>query len=257
MPIKTDKIYSLQSWRDIKEPSDYLYEKYVKPVQNRRMYLYGVSLGGSIQTHYILNDNANTPYSAMVAYGNPFQPEDTITKFKTLMFGLYDKGLGAKLFIRFKEMLPELSKYSSEEKIEKYTKGLENNSYRLSNFDDHIIAPMFGFKDAMDYYRNSRISGNLHKIKRCPTMFLQSWDDILMIKCYPVEEIRNNPNTLLAMTQRGGHCCHLTHSKRKLTNLRIFDWISWIFPSSSWFADPVMDFIDTVERQNREKVKRN
>ena len=66
------------SWKDIKEPSDYIYEKYVKPIAGRRMYLYGVSLGGAIQTHYILNDNENTPFSAMVSYGNPFAPEDTI-----------------------------------------------------------------------------------------------------------------------------------------------------------------------------------
>ena len=248
MPIKSDKLYSLASWRDLKEPTDYIYSKYIKPVPDRRMYLYGVSLGGAIQTHYILNDNENTPYSAMVAYGNPFAPEDTITKFKTLMFGLYDIGLGVKLFRMFRKVLPELSKYSSSEKMEKYNKALEINSLRLSALDDYIIAPMFGFKDAMDYYRNSRISGSLHKLKRCPTMFLASWDDILMNKRYPVEEIRNNPNTLLALTQQGGHCCHLTHSKRKITGFRLLDWISWFFPSSSWFADPVMDFIETVER---------
>lgn len=45
------------------------------------MYLYGVSLGGAIQTHYMLNDDAQTPYSGMVCYGNPFAPEDTNEHF--------------------------------------------------------------------------------------------------------------------------------------------------------------------------------
>ena len=129
-----------------------------------------------------------------------------------------------------------------------YRNGLYNESYRLTSIDTHVIAPMFGFKDSMAYYEASTISGSLHKIKRCPTMFLAAWDDILMNRNYPVDEIRGNPNVLLAITERGGHCCHLTHSKRQLTGLSFIDWISWPFPSSTWFADPVMNFIDTVER---------
>ena len=30
MPIQSDKMYHLLSWKDIKEPSDYLYETYCK-----------------------------------------------------------------------------------------------------------------------------------------------------------------------------------------------------------------------------------
>ena len=251
MPVQSDKLYHMLSWRDIKEPSDYIYSKYVKPVAGRRMYLYGVSLGGAIQTHYILNDNADTPFSAMVSYGNPFAPEDTIQSFKDKMWGLYDVGLGLHLNGKLKASLPDLAKYTSKEKMDIYRNGLYNESYRLTSIDSHIIAPMFGFKDSMAYYKASRISGSLHKIKRCPTMFLESWDDILMDRCYPVEEIRNNPNVLLACTDRGGHCCHLTHSKRKLTGLPFIDCFSWFFPSSNWFADPCMDFIETVEKQHR------
>jgi len=117
----------------------------------------------------------------MVAYGNPFEPEETFARWKTMMFGLYDIGLGITIFSIFKKVFPEISKYSSPEQIENYNKVMKNNS-RLSAFTDYIIAPMFGFKDAEEYYRSARISGNLHKLKRCPTMFLHSWDDILVMK---------------------------------------------------------------------------
>ena len=50
MPIQSGKLYSLASWRDLKEASDYIYSKYVEPVPDRKMYLYGVSLGGSVAT---------------------------------------------------------------------------------------------------------------------------------------------------------------------------------------------------------------
>ena len=58
------------------------------------MYLYGVSLGGNILMHYMLNDAANVPYSAVVTYGTPFCPEEAIDHFKNAAYGMYDMGLG-------------------------------------------------------------------------------------------------------------------------------------------------------------------
>ena len=111
---------------------------------------------------------------------------------------------------------------------------------------------MYGFKNKMEYYRASKLKGKLHNLRRCPTMFLESWDDFLSEPhSYPVEEIKNNPNVLMAITERGGHVCHLTHSKRKITGLPLIDFISWFLPSTGWYAEPVMDFIDTIERQHR------
>ena len=136
------------------------------------MYLYGVSLGATIQTHYMINDNENTPYSGMVSYANLFAPDVTVAQFKAKMFGLYDWGMGVMLNWKIRDSLPELAKYSTKEQIETYRHGLYNESYRLTSIDTHVIAPMFGFRDSMDYYTSSRLSGNLHKIKRCPTMFL-------------------------------------------------------------------------------------
>ena len=96
MPIQTDKMYHLLSWRDIKEPTDYLHEKYCKS-QGRRMYLYGVSLGGGILMHYMLNDAAASPYSAVVTYGTPMCTDGATESFKNRMWGLYDFGLGYNL----------------------------------------------------------------------------------------------------------------------------------------------------------------
>ena len=168
--------------------------------------------------------------------------------FESKAYGFYTKALGLAKNLQIRKALPELAKHTSKEKMEVYRNGLYNESFRLTSVDTHIIAPMFGFRDSMEYYKAARITGRLHEIKRCPTMFLQSWDDILMTpESFPKEEIKANPNLLLACTKRGGHCCHLTHSTRQLTGLPFIDWVSWFFPSSSWFAEPAMDFIDTIE----------
>ena len=247
MPVQSDKMYCLLSWKDVKEPSDYLFKTYCEK-QGRRMYLYSCSLGGGISTHYLMNDDANTPYSGSVSYGTPMNPAMTVPMFKTRLGGLYDWGLGFHLNLKIREQLPFLAKHTTKEKMAIYTNGLYNESFRLTSIDSHIIAPMFGFKDSAEYYRAAKITGNLHKITKAPAMFLQSWDDILMIpESFPVDEFKSNPNLLLAMTARGGHCCHLTHSSRKLTGFAALDWLACIFPSSKWFAYPIVDFLATIE----------
>eukprot|EP00806_Schmidingerella_arcuata_P002138 Macronucleus_2933.p1 GENE.Macronucleus_2933~~Macronucleus_2933.p1 ORF type:complete len:228 (+),score=34.25 Macronucleus_2933:1-684(+) len=215
------------------------------------MYLYAVSLGGCISTHYLINDDANTPFSGAVTYGTPMNPVMTAKPFKERLWGLYDWGLGLSLNLKVRKVLPQLQKHCSKEKGEIFRKGLYDESFRLTAFDENMIAPMFGYKDAMDYYKHGTVSGLLHKITRCPTMFLEGNDDPLMIpESFPRDEIAKNPNLLLALTNNGGHCCHLTHSERKVFGLAALDWISWFFPSSSWFAGPIIDFFDTIERQH-------
>ena len=130
MPVQSDRMYSMVSWRDLKEPSDYLYEKYCKR-QGRRMYLYGVSLGGIIQTHYILEDNANTPYSGVVSYGVPFKPDESLHAFKSNGFGFYDWFLGLFINLWARTLIDDLAKFASKEKIEIYRHGLFNESFRL------------------------------------------------------------------------------------------------------------------------------
>lgn len=61
------------------------------------MYLYAVSLGGAVSTHYLLNDDANTPFSGAVTYGTPMNPGVTMMVFRDKLWGLYDWGLGFSL----------------------------------------------------------------------------------------------------------------------------------------------------------------
>ena len=100
-----------------------------------------------------MNDNANTPYSAMVSYGSTFAPDETVSKFKSNMFGLYDYALGFGLNHKLRAELPNLAKSTSKAKMDIYRNGLYNTDYRLTSIDSHVVAPMFGFKDSMDYYK--------------------------------------------------------------------------------------------------------
>ena len=65
--------------------------------------------------------------------------------------------------------------------MESYEKGLNyfpDKTFRLTNIDTRIIAPMFGYKDYMEYYKAAVISKRLNKIT-CPMLYLASMDDPL------------------------------------------------------------------------------
>jgi len=111
---------------------------------------------------------------------------------------------------------------------------------------------MFGYKDSTEYYRAATISGHLHKIT-CPTLYLGSLDDPLHTpESFPEAECEKTPNILLATTNYGGHVCHLTHRQGP----GLLGKLSWIFPASEWFAEPIAEFFDCLEKNNIKEHKR-
>ena len=72
-------------------------------------------------------------------------------------------------------------------------------------FDDRYTAPLHGFLDANDYWRQCSCKTFLPHI-RTPTILVSAEDDpILDASCYPFEEAKANPNLWLIVTKHGGH----------------------------------------------------
>lgn len=75
----------------------------------------------------------------------------------------------------------------------------------IEQFDDHYVAPAFGFTDARDYYAKASAKPFLKRI-RIPTLVIHAQDDPFI----PLEPIREalaepNPHVLLITPPRGGH----------------------------------------------------
>ena len=125
------------------------------------MYIYGCSLGGTVISHLLIKD-PDHKFSGATAYGNPFDPARDTENFKTRACGLYDIVLGLSVNLKMRDTIKDIEKYSSKEQIESYRKGLnffKDKTFRLTNIDTRIIAPMFGYKDSMAYYKAAVISG--------------------------------------------------------------------------------------------------
>ena len=71
--------------------------------------------------------------------------------------------------------------------------------------DDKIQAPLFGFKNSMDYHKKLTCYNRIPNII-VPTLFFNSLDDTVIVKeCIDYEIFHKNPNVVLATTERGGH----------------------------------------------------
>ncbi len=82
-------------------------------------------------------------------------------------------------------------------------RALAAKSFRV--FDDAATAPLHGFSDAEEYYRQSSSAQFLDNIQ-IPTLLIHSADDpFLPAKCVPLHRAHENPNIVAAFTSRGGH----------------------------------------------------
>ena len=73
------------------------------------------------------------------------------------------------------------------------------------DFDEYFTAPMYGFKDAEDYYKKSMALPHLDKIDRKSLIINALNDPFLGPKCYPHQLVRDMENVTLITPKYGGH----------------------------------------------------
>jgi hypothetical protein len=84
---------------------------------------------------------------------------------------------------------------------------------RWRDFDEWFSAPICGYRDAADFYRNASAKYFLAGIRR-PTLLVNALNDpILTPACMPIEIARNHPYFHLELTSGGGHCGFITKSR--------------------------------------------
>ncbi|HWE85226.1 MAG TPA: alpha/beta fold hydrolase [Terracidiphilus sp.] len=90
-----------------------------------------------------------------------------------------------------------------------YTRADAGPIRSLREFDDKIVAPYCGFRDADDYYYRAASARVLGRIA-VPTLILHSLDDpFVRLTPDTRAKILANPHILLAETPHGGHCAYL------------------------------------------------
>ncbi len=79
------------------------------------------------------------------------------------------------------------------------------NSRSIAEFDDSCTAPLHGFSDANDYYKNCSSLNVLDKIK-IPTLVIIAKNDPMLARGNYGEACKINPRVRFLITEEGGHC---------------------------------------------------
>lgn len=77
--------------------------------------------------------------------------------------------------------------------------------HTLFEFDDTVTAPVHGFKDAKDYYRQCSSRQFIPGVSK-PTLIIHSRQDpICPIESFPIDTVKDNPLLDYIITDEGGH----------------------------------------------------
>eukprot|EP00759_Apiculatamorpha_spiralis_P059256 PhF_6_TR9767/c0_g1_i1/m.15052 len=127
-------------------------------------------------------------------------------------------------------------RHASMRQSEKVDKTKAHKAWCIRDFDEAVSRRVHGYESLKEFYYNQ---SSCHVIRNItvPTLFLNARDDpIASIKNVPIEDIQNNPNTVLVVTPHGGH----------------LGWAQgWNAQGRSYMDDISSEFLDLMLQQSK------
>lgn len=196
---RTTRMYHSGATYDVELTVNWLSERF----PNAPLGLAGFSLGANVTLKY-MGENGDGVKTA-VSISPPF---DLATGSRTL-----EKGFSQIYAIRILKSLkrkaeakaPQIEQLIDMEKV--------MNARTFFQFDD-AWAPLYGFRDATDYYQQCSSQNFLAGIRQ-PTLILRALDDpFFSSNDVPTELISQNPNLQAAFTKHGGHVAFIEGTRK-------------------------------------------
>ena len=169
--------------------------------------LIGFSLGGNVTLKYLgeRGSNLNPRIKKAVAFSVPCDLQASSVNLASRANQIYMRHFLSSLRqkIRAKmEMAPGKIDDCDYEQLRTF-----------KHFDDRYTAPLHGFADAEDYWRQSSCAPFLKAIS-IPTLLVNARNDpFLADRCFPFDEARTNPNLYLETPLSGGHVGFVTFNQ--------------------------------------------
>ena len=166
--------------------------------QYKKLFLYGVSLGGNAILKY-LGEKKDIPNTLMAAstIGVPSDLKASLEQLTKRENWVYRTSFLFDLRKKYRKKMPHYPEQLSWERYHKIKS--------LKTFDDFYTAPAHGFKDALDYYAQASSFQYIPEIK-IPTLILNAKNDsFLHGDCYPYAFAKASEILFLETPEHGGH----------------------------------------------------
>ena len=156
----------------------------------------GVSLGGNVLLKWLGESAGSAPLAAAVAISVPFLLNRAADRLETGFARLYQWELlySLRRALEVKRRAVDLP----------LAPGAFARLKRMRDFDDHVTAPLHGFRDAAHYYAESSSRQYLRYIA-VPTLLIQARDDPFMTPDVIPEAAELSAHVTLDVQLHGGH----------------------------------------------------
>lgn len=228
--LTTPKLFCALWTEDVREVIKFFKANY----PNRKIYLFGVSLGSIVMTNYLAQEGENSNVTLAIALA-------PIWDLRGSSYFL-ENGFISSLFYSTAMTFPlmMLLKSHSNELLQnpifksQYTNKIIRKIWKLRDFDNVFTSKMFGFTCADDYYTQASPIYKISKIKT-PFINISSLDDPitggLQVGALPLDQAKFNPFISMINVTLGGH-------------VGLFKW-----NNTRWYADPLSKLITTFHEK--------
>ena len=185
---------------DVHAVMEYLRETH----KARELIVIGYSLGGSRLLNYLVEQRASPLIVAAATVCVPLDLGICARRLDQGFSRIYRKHLLGQLCEDFDARRAHLRKHFPEHARRFEDIGPLDGIRNFVEYDNRVIAPLYGFRDADDYYRQCSALPKLHRIK-VPTLMIQAADDPFMTPAVLPGADQVSPSITLEVPRHGGH----------------------------------------------------
>ncbi|MCK4842355.1 MAG: hydrolase [Methylococcales bacterium] len=189
---------------------DFLYQTLRQREPTTPIAVIGFSLGGNVLLKWLGERGDNLSLFCAVSVSVPFVLSACASKLDSGFSKIYRNNLLAELkdYIELKfNHLVNTEQHEEAKKINQLGDLSKINSFW--QYDERVIARLYGYKSAEDYYQQSSSRQFLKDIK-VPTLMIQSIDDPFMSKDVIPHSHELSSKVCMEITNRGGHVGFIT-----------------------------------------------
>lgn len=156
----------------------------------------GYSLGGNVLLKWLGETGKDNPLVSAVAVSVPFDLDKSTRKMSQGMSWGYQQ--------YFLNPLKKKILEKAQHHVFPFDMATLKSIVSIREYDEHVTAPLHGFKDAMDYYRQSSARIFMPHIQ-VPTLLIQSEDDPFMAPNTIPSPNEVSPHVRMEVYEKGGH----------------------------------------------------
>ena len=227
---------------------------------SRPVFLSGFSLGSNVVLKCLgeLGETAHTEYGIYGAAvcGVPFDQERNINFVQA-------PGFNRMVYMNFllrslkERSLEQMQLFEGSEEWEKIDYEKVVNAESISDIENAVLAPVYGFQDNIDYYRQNRCLEFLDSVA-VPTLIINAADDPFfdpdsdVFPWHKSSDFNETSPIRMKRTAHGGHLGFMFHQTASPSaNESLVDFASK--ERASWMPAELSRFLDFVDK-NKEKL---